>query len=57
MSIGIDERNTPNTGINPDINTMIVRVKISGNDHPPWKKLMTMSPIVVRMAFTSAMID
>jgi hypothetical protein len=56
MSIGIQDRKVPNTGINPQINTMSERVIINGKVQPS-KILIRMSPILVRMAFTKAIID
>mgnify|MGYP006932801910 CR=1 FL=1 len=57
IMIGIPERNVPNTGMNPNINTTSESVNIYGNASPPWKKLITRSPNDVRMALTRAMID
>jgi hypothetical protein len=57
MRIGIPERKVPNTGINQKINTISERVNIKGNADHPWTKLIIRSPMLVSMAFVSAMID
>ena len=57
MSIGTPEINVPNTGINPQINTMSASVKINGKATHPWTKLMMRSHRVVSTALVRAMID
>jgi hypothetical protein len=56
MMIGALDIKVPKTGTNQNTNTIRARVIIYGNPHPAHKIPMSVSHIVVRTVFTSAII-
>lgn len=56
MIIGMPDKNVPNTGINPKINTIIESVKMNGKCPAGKSEPISKSPIVVKIELTNAII-